>query len=337
MNNYRFLSIGIGIGMTLVFGSCKTNLLDSETDSDKKEVALSITQETQQFQYLENLLDSSNAEFLKGEYVQNFPISKITSLRSSSSEEDTITDASEMPIVKYEKLNQSIYTDGTYQIATEDITPDSMKFTKQQLSDPLADDERISKSVVKDNIVYLYNSKNELLASQEVEVLSYSGLLDSIQNESDTVTKAQTSITARKSRALMQAKTNGMTIVSEDESGIWVEMDLGTGASSVPGKLRSATTKKALMRFSPDMSQLYIQKNYEDNQLVESFEITYPDEEDTDYKNVVLRSTSLYTPTINVKKITHRKLQVSRQNSPQIVRIDKVYTKNQVIYNLKTK
>jgi hypothetical protein len=204
MNIYRFLSISIGIGMTLVFGSCKTNLLDSETDSDKKEVALSITQETQQFQYLESLLDSSNVEFLKGEYVQKFLISKATSLRSSSSEEDTITDASEMPIVKYEKLNQSIYTDGTYQIATEDITPDSMKFTKQQLSEPLSDKERISKSVIKDNIMYLYNSNNELLASQEVEELSYSGLLDSIQNESDTATRTRPS--TQKANSIKQGR-----------------------------------------------------------------------------------------------------------------------------------
>jgi hypothetical protein len=163
-------------------------------------------------------------------------------------------------------------------------------------------------------------------------------LLDSIQaTMSHPIQNTPTAQRAKRSVAIQKASASGMRLVSENSSEIIMEMDMGTSKSCLPQRVKNIVSKKALMRFSPDMSRMYSQKIYEGEQLTQSVEMEYATKIDRQFSNTDPAATNALLPEANVKQIRRKTLMIKADGTPYILNNLENFQKNQVIYNFAKK
>ena len=306
-----------------------------------KEVAIEIQQEKVNLQYIEPIFANENSEFSQGDYIQSIP-QRVKAMKVSASEEgDTIKSADEIPVYTSENINERIYIDGTYNYQSLNTTPsDSSIFNALNVEIQPAQ-EVAAKTVVKDGTVYLYNKNNEIIQTEQSGNINYSSMLDSIKSalasEKQNSSSAQ-GVKAMQSRRLTKtissAKASGMQMVSQSSNEIIMEMNLGsTSESSLPQRVKSSVQKKAVMRFSSDMTRMMEQKIYENNQLIQS--VTYEYQEDN--QNFAKKAPAVvrnFLPSSSVKGITYKSLMLKNNGTPYIMVKKENYKKNQVTINL---
>lgn len=343
----RQKNIFVALLLTALIGlqSCddKLNKIENteEIAESAKEVAIEIQQEKVNFQYIESITANENSEFMQGNYVQSMP-QKLKAMKVSASEEgDTIKSADEIPVYTSEEINERIYIDGTYRYLSLNTTPADSSIFNLLNVEIQPSQEVVSKTVVKDGTVYLYNKNNEIIQTEQTGNINYSSMLDSIksalasekQNASSTQgVKAMQS--RRLTKAISSAKASGMQMLSQNSNEIIMEMNLGTvSESSLPQRVKSSVQKKAVMRFSSDMTRMKEQKIYENNQLVQWVAYEYQEDNQNFAKKAPAAVRNLL-PNSSVKGITYKSLMLKNNGTPFIVVRKENYKKNQVTINL---
>jgi len=329
----------------IVFQSCDEKLGNSSANEElaesSKEVAIEINQEKENYQFVESVFEESNAEFLQGDMVQSMP-QRARAMKVSASEEgDTIKSADEIPGYTSEEISQKIYMDGTYRYLNENTTPaDSNAFNSLNVyTQPI--EEIVSKTLIKDGKAFLYNGNNELIQTEDAGNMNYSAILDSIKsaiaaesNNGSSPQGVKAFQTRRLTKALKGAQESGMRMISQTGDEIIMEMNLGTASeSSLPQRVKSSVQKKAVMRFSGDMTRMLEQKVYENRQLVQS--VTYQYQEDNqNFAKKAPASVRNLLPNSSVKAVTIKSLKVKNDGSPYVSVTKENYKKNQVTINL---
>ncbi len=312
-----------------------------ELVESEKEVAIEIQQEKVNLQYIEPIFANENSEFSQGDYIQSMP-QKVKAIKLSASEEgDTIKSADEIPVYTSENINEKIYIDGAYKYQSLNTTPaDSSIFNALNVEIQPAQ-EVVAKTVVKDGTTYLYNKNNEIIQTEQSGNINYSSMLDSIKSalasEKQNSSSAQ-GVKAMQSRrltkAISSAKASGMQMVSQSSNEIIMEMNLGsTSESSLPQRVKSSVQKKAVMRFSSDMTRMMEQKIYENNQLVQSVAYEYQEDNQSFAKKAPAVVRNLL-PSSSVKGVTYKSLMLKNNGTPYILVRKENYKKNQVTINL---
>lgn len=327
------------IGLVL-FQSCDDRL-SKDTGSDeiiesKKEVAIGISQEIEKIQYSEPIYSNENTEFIEGEEIQKLPQSmKMKKVRSSESN-DTITNAEEIPVMTALSISQNIYTDGSISYISQDITTEDMLFIEKINVNPQPQNEKITKKVIKDNIVSLYNSNGELLKSEQMEDLNLKPMLDSLQMYlTDTKQNSPAKVKSMRAKAIFRAQANGMRLVSESDSEVVMEIDMTSANISKVQKAKSTVSRKAVMRFSPDMKRMYSSRVYENKQLTELVEMEYASDNDSQFANSSMYISNSILPDANIKAVKRKTLMFKPDGTPYIMNNKENYKKNQITYNLK--
>lgn len=341
--NYIFIILAF-ISFTISFESCKDEKNATETNTDNsKEVAVEILQEKTNVQYAEPIYESENAEFFQGDYIQSLPQRMRLRKAGSSEANDTIKSADEIPVTSAVELTQKIYTDGTFSTLTLDKTTEDMKFIEKLNVNLQPENEKVYKTEIKDNVMYLYNSNGELLKSEKVDGMDFKPMLDSLQAyiaaqpASNASNAPQQPMRVRVNKALTKAVASGMKVISQSESEIVLEMDMGVSKSSLPQRANAAYTKKAVMRFSPDMTRMYSQKIYESKQLTQSVEIGFATGNKPQFTNTLNGFENPMLPGSNVTFIKQKRLVAKPDGTPFIMNNGEIYTKNIIKYNLTTK
>ncbi len=336
MNKYFLSSMAIAC-IALSAQSCKDEKNAAET-INQKEVAIEISQEKENVQFSEAIYATVNAEFCKGDYIQNLPQQMRMKRAGASESNDTITTAEEIPVISAVAITQKINIDGSVYYLSEDKTTDEMKCIETINVHPQPENERIAKTIFKDNVVFLYNSAGQLLKSEPVPDMNMKPILDSIQVSMATpIQNTSTAQRAKRSIAMQKASANGMRLVSESPTEVIMEMDLGTSNSSLSNKVKALISKKAIMRFSPDMSRMYSQKIYEGDQLTQLVEMEYASKIDKQFSNTAPTTTSALLPDANIKQIRRKTLMIKADGTPYILNNLENFQKNQVIYNFAKK
>lgn len=253
-------------------------------------------------------------------------------------EYDTINSAEQIPVITCENITQEIYSDGTFAYESVDVTPQDLKFIENLNVNPRPEEERVVKTVVKDNFAYLYNSSGGLIRKESVGDISFKPMLDSLANYVETnpqgvkanVKKVKSNI------AINKALSSGMRLISQTDNEVVMEMTIENSKSSLPQKAKSTVVKKALIRFSPDMAQMHSQKIYEGSQLVQSVEIDYANDQ-PQFANAASGIMKQMLPTANMKSIKYKSLSFKPDGSPYITNNIEEYSKNQVTFNFKKK
>lgn len=138
----------------------------------------------------------------------------------------------------------------------------------------------------------------------------------------------------RLTKAISSAKASGMQMLSQNSNEIIMEMNLGTvSESSLPQRVKSSVQKKAVMRFSSDMTRMKEQKIYENNQLVQWVAYEYQEDNQNFAKKAPAAVRNLL-PNSSVKGITYKSLMLKNNGTPFIVVRKENYKKNQVTINL---
>lgn len=323
--------------------SCKEENNSAETLVESpKEIAVEILQEKTNVQYAEPIYESENTEFLQGEYVQSIP-QRMKMKRSVSSElNDTITSADEIPITSCVEITQKIYSDGTFNYLSLDNTTDDMKFIEKLNVNLQPENEKVHKTEIKDNVVYLYNSEGKLLKSEKLGEMDFKPMLDSLQaylaTQPATASNAPQQLKRIKAnKALAQAVNSGMKVIAQTENEIVLEMDMGVTKSTLPQRAKASYAKKAIMRFSPDMTRMYSQKIYEGGQLTQSLEIGFATDNKPQFSNKLKGFENQMLPSANVRFIKQKRLAVKPDGTPFVMNNGEIYTKNIVKYNFKIK
>lgn len=329
----------------ITFQSCDEKLGNSSSsdvlNESTKEVAIEINQEKENYQFIESIYDESNGEFLQGDMVQSIP-QKARAMRVGATEGgDTIKSADEIPGYTSEEISQKIYMDGTYRYLNLNTTPaDSNAFNDLNVyKQPI--EEIVSKTLIKDGKAFLYNGNNELIQTEDAGSFNYSAILDTIKNaiaaESNNGTSPQgvKALQARRlTKAIEGARVSGMRMISQTSDEIIMEMNLGAASeSSLPQRVKSSVQKKAVMRFSGDMTRMLEQKVYENKQLVQL--VTYQYQEDNqNFAKKAPASVRNLLPNSSVKAVTIKSLKVKNDGSLYVSVTKENYKKNQVTINL---
>ena len=127
-----------------------------------------------------------------------------------------------------------------------------------------------------------------------------------------------------------------MRLISQTDNEVVMEMTIENSKSTFPLKAKSTVVKKAVMHFSPDMTQMHVQKIYEGSQLVQSVEIEYAKDQ-PQYANAASGVMKQMLPTANMKSIKYKSLSFKPDGSPYITNNIEEYSKNQVTFNFKRK
>lgn len=339
--NYIFITLAFAAS-TFCIQSCKDEKNASEAMMEtSKEVAIEIMQDKVNLQYTESVLDDGNSEFLEGDCIQNIPQKVRIQKVSASDESDTIKSADEIPVYTSEIVNEKIFTDGTYNYQSLNTTPaDSSIFNALNVEIQPAQ-EIVAKTEIKEGTTYLYNKDNELIQTQAAGNINYSSMLDSIKTAIAGEKQNPSSIQAVKAmqsrrliKAISSAKASGMQLISQNNNEVIMEMNLGTTSeSSLPQRVKSSVQRRAVMRFSSDMTRMMEQKIYENNQLVQSVAYEYQE----DNKNFAKKAPAAvrnFLPNSSVKAITYKSLMLKNNGTPYIVVKKETYKKNQVTINL---
>ena len=328
---------------TFCFQSCKDekNAADATVETPK-EVAIEILQEKDKVQYAEAIYTGENAEFCKGEYVQSLPQQMRMQKARSSEGSDTISSAEEIPVASSVAITEHIYTDGGLYYVSEDKTTDDMLFIENINVHNQPENEKIAKTVIKDNVAYLYNSSGELLNTEQLGAMNLKPMLDSLQaylatQTTSTPSAAPQAMRVKANAAIKKAQANGMQLVSQSSSEVVMEVDMGSSKSSVASRVKSSVSKKAIMRFSPDMSRMYSQKIYEGGQLTQSVEMEFATKDESQFSNAATNLGGSIIPDANIKLIKRKSLMTKRDGTPFIMNNLETYKKNQVNYKFNKK
>ena len=136
---------------------------------------------------------------------------------------------------------------------------------------------------------------------------------------------------------MQKASSSGMRLVSESPSEIIMEMEMGSSNSSLSSRAKAMVSKKAVMRFSPDMSRMYSQKIYEGEQLTQSLEMEYAAKGEPQFSNAAPDAERSFLPESNVKQIRRKSLMARMDGTPFVLNNIETYKKNQVMYNFAKK
>jgi hypothetical protein len=341
MKHQKFLFIALFAMAFTAIQSCDEKLspnTEYENVNDaEKEVAIEITQSKECYQFIESVLRSTDREFLEGDFMQNVP----AALRVRASETgDTIKSAEEIPVYSSQDINHKIYVDGTYQYINLNTTPveenlfNDLNVHNQPLNDV------VSKTIVKDGVAYLYNIDGDLIHSKETGTSNYSALLDSLRSaiaSGKTLESSPQAAKALQSRritnAIHSAKNAGMNLISQSDDEIVFEMNLGAAESTLPQRVKASVQRKAVMRFSTDMTCMYEQKVYENNQLVQIVRYEYQ-ADNAGFAKRAPQAVKNLLPNTSVKGITLKSLKVKNDGTPYVMVNKEHYKKNQVTINL---
>ena len=75
--------------------------------------------------------------------------------------------ADEIPFTRLSESTQQIYLDGSFDYVLVDKTTNDMKFIETLNVNPQPENEKVCKTEIKDNTVYLYNSEGTLLRTEK--------------------------------------------------------------------------------------------------------------------------------------------------------------------------
>lgn len=255
-----------------------------------------------------------------------------------SEENDTITSAEEIPVMTSSSISQNIYTDGSFSYVAQDVTTDDMLFIEKLNVNQQPENEKVAKTIIKDNVVSLYNSSGELLKSEKMDDLNLKPMLDTLQSYmAESTQNSPVKVRAQRSRAIMKAQASGMRLISESPTEVVFEIDMQNSNSGIAQKAKSTASKKAVMRFSPNMKRMYSSQTYEGKQLTESVEIEYATNEETLFSNSSTYLSSSILPDANIKVIKRKSLMLKPDGTPYIMNNKETYKKNQITYNFKKK
>jgi len=260
----------------------------------------------------------------------------------SSEVNDTITSADEIPVTSLVELTQKIFTDGSFNYLSLDKTTEEMKFIEKLNVNQQPENEKVNRTEIKDNTVYLYNSEGELLKTEKLGEINYKPMLDSLQaylaTQHSTASNAPTQLKRiRVNKALAQAVNSGMKVIGQTENEIILEMDMGIAKSTLPQRAKASYTKKAVMRFSPDMTRMYSQKIFEGGQLTQSVEIGFATDNKPQFSNTLQSFENQMLPSANIKFIKQKRLASKPDGTPFIMNNGEIYTKNIIKYNFNNK
>lgn len=345
MKNQKLYNLILISIILILFQSCDEKIGDNSTKDEmtesSKEVAIEIVQIKENYQFIESILQDENNEFLRGEYIQRIPQETIALRIAGTEGSDTIKNADEIPVYTSEEINQKIYADGTYRYLNLNTTPldsnilNDLNVYKQPI------EEMVAKTLIKDGKAYLYNANGEQLQIEDIGNYNYSAILDTIknaitaENNNESSPQGVKAFQARRlTKAIEGARVAGMRMISQTDDEIIMEMNLGAASkSSLPQRVKSSVQKKAVMRFSGDMTRMLEQKVYENKQLVQS--VTYDFQEDNqNFAKKVPASIRNLLPNSSVKTVTIKSIKVKNDGTPYISVTKENYKKNQVTINL---
>ena len=269
-------------------------------------------------------------------------LQKAIALRIGATESgDTITSADEIPVYTSEEIIQKIYMDGSYTYLHLNTTPmernvfNDLNVHKQPI------EEMVAKTLIEDGKAYLYNGKNELIKTEDVGNITYSAILDSIRiaiaTESEEASSPQgvkAMQARRRTKAIEGARVSGMRMISQTGDEVIMEMNLGTSSESLlPQRVKSSVQKKAVIRFSEDMTRIIEQKVYENKQLVQSLSYDYQDDSFNFSKKAPVNILNLL-PNLSIKTVTIKSLSVKADGTPFVMVNKETYKKNRLTINL---
>ncbi|MDD3079974.1 MAG: hypothetical protein PHH37_12860 [Paludibacter sp.] len=318
--------------------SCNKDTTEiSNSKVEKGELAVEIFTHSQCVDKIELLNETKHLDFISPEIILMVQSNKQAMMRiskSSTNEIDTLFSLEEIPIYKEKVSTTRIYSSGTMESESEDITPDNMNPINTFTANPLPAEATIRKTVQEDGLIKSYNGEGKLIQSVPYEEQNMKSFLDTLKYyvaiTEDSIALQQVKSSQSQLRKIKQQSiSNGLKIIELSNGNIVLEQLIESGSISNSIKIKSSQ--------SPLRSRTEL--NAEMNKTIK-FEILQGDQlllrRSYFYSNKDALKNSKYTlniPKENPELIKSEALFFNNKNIPMIKSTQEYYLRNQMVFH----
>jgi hypothetical protein len=192
------------LSVPFFYSSCKDNF-EEQSSTKGTEAVLEISQEKENYEFIESVYNNGNSEFTQGEFVQS--IRRKSDILTESSGNDTIKCSDDIPEFTSESINQVVFADGTYRYESLNTTPPDSIYINTLNPSVLANQDEIAKTVIVNGVVSLFNADGTVLHT-EPDDTNFSSVLDSIKAAVATSEVQNKSTMAKKNKYGNKASRN---------------------------------------------------------------------------------------------------------------------------------
>lgn len=273
----------------IICGLClmtSCNNYDPEIDLKKdREIAMEVYSHSTVIDQFEYLQSGVHDEFLHPEILSQLdkdPFLKQKLRVSSTEESDTIFSYDEIPQIRESTSYTCIYQDGTLESSIDHLTPFAANTVFQLNENPPSEKTRISKTIIENGYLKIYNNEGELITQESYPVSDMKEFLDTmkmyVQLSKENVNEDEEN-NAQIIRASVKNNNKGINISRLPNGNVVLEFSLQempaemTGLCKVPDILNSRT------ELSEDMSKTLKFELFNGEYLIQRKVYTYNNRE----------------------------------------------------------
>lgn len=305
--------------------SCqKAEWMDSQGDPSSSEVVMEVNIHQTIIDQYEEPDPELHADFIGNELKSVLSANRLKVSSNSSEYVDTIFTYEEIPLIRETRSQIKVYEDGRSEMQLEDLTPEGIN-TLYQLTETPPDNEMIlSKTLIKDGRMKVYNKNNELMLDDEYPESNLRGFVDSLQQ------LCSVGESASKVKGLYSKAPPGVKFTSIGNGRVRIEQEI---SGTPPGQAMFApgTSLRAVAELDEKMSQTVKFEIFSNQQLIHRKTFEY--EDNSRLKNYVGNNAISDNP----RTILSETLQLNKVGRPVIYRSTTLYHVNSTVLKSKTK
>ncbi|MDO9633862.1 MAG: hypothetical protein Q7J05_02305 [Paludibacter sp.] len=313
--------------------SCNQEIEDIAITNQK--VAMEIFTHSTIIEQIEYLQMDLHRDFLSPDLIAKLeknPFLKKKLLKNSEEIQDTIFSYDEILLIRESKNQTIIFNDGRSEYYSEHLTPFEQNPLCQLTANPEPEGDRISKTVLKDGFLSVYNVKNELIVQEVYPIDNMKEFLDTMRvfvEMSTAKNQMKSTDNAFKIRSIRQYIDVGGNVSELSNGNTLIEFPMQSTCSSNEDGYKISGILKSRLELNPEMTKTLRFEIFQGDYLIHRKQYTYRDTEML--KNIYDEEIILENP----ESIESEILFTNAQGIPVIRHSKEFFYRNQSLYYFK--
>jgi hypothetical protein len=316
------------------FTSCGKDQEILKPEENAGEKAIEVLNHMTIIEQNENLNIVGHKDFVSEELLQAYASNPgfIQKVKSAANQDpDTLFSYDEIPLVRETESKTLIFSDGRSETYIEDLTPFDVNPVNFLSETPDSDSARISRTIIKNGVLSVYNKAGQLITSEEYPENDYTEFLDTIKvylamallNTQQSVNRAS------KVQALKKNLPDGSVIQELSNGNLIYEVKLDNQSSGNQGLAKIQGTLTGRTELDPDLNRTLSFELFQGSNLIHRKVFSYGTNEKLNsfFNNKMVAQ--------NPELIESQTLIINSRGLPVIRHIREFYSQNQTLYFFK--
>lgn len=318
----------------LILTSCGNEQDVVKPDESHRDLAVEILNHMTIVEQTEDLNVAKHSDFISEELLQAYASSPgfVQKVRSAENQEsDTLFTYEEIPLIRETETKTLIFSNGKSESYIEDLTPYDVNPANLLTETPVSDSARISKTIIKNGILSVFNKSGRLISSEEYPETDYTAFLDTIKIYlAKSLINAQQNVNrAAKVLALKRSLPDGSIFKELPNGNVIYEVLLNPGNNNNQGLSRTSGNLRGRTELDPELNRTLSFELFQGDNLIQRKVFSYGSNQKLNcfFNNQVI--------TQNPELIESQTLIINSRGLPAIRHSREFYSQNQTSYYLK--